>query len=125
MFQGFCVQIFRAEHQLPGIEKFRTEDSEDKLLKGHAVVGKKAAQSEGERRQHTQPADVSLARHGPEPKVHAHRHDDGQQGENELPQGESEKQALLVVADFFVDADFDDNSLPFNQLIFIFACIIM
>ena len=112
MLQCFCIQILRAEYQFPGIEKFRTEDGKDKLLKGHAVVGKKAAQGEGERRQHTQPADVPLAHHGPEPEVHAYRHDDSQQGENELPQGESEKQTLLVVADFFVDADFDGESPP-------------
>ena len=105
MLQSLGVQILRAEHQLSGIEKFRAEDGEDEFLKGHAVVGKKAAQGEGERRQHTQPADVPLAHHGPEPEVHAYRHDDGQQGENELPQGQPEEQAFLIVADFFVDAN--------------------
>ena len=35
-----------------------------------------------------------------------HRHQHGQQGEQELPQGQPEKQAFLIVPDFFVDADF-------------------
>ena len=38
------------------------------------------------------------------PKVNAHRHSDGKQGEQELPQGEPKEQALLIVTDLLVDA---------------------
>lgn len=74
------------------------------MLKGHAVVGKKAADGEGEGGQHTQPSHVRIPYHGAEPKVNTYRHSDGKQCENELPQREAEEQALLIVADLFVDA---------------------
>ena len=82
------------------------DDGEEKFLKGHAVVGKKAAQGEGEGGQDADPADLPAAHHVAQAEIQPHRHQDGQQGEQELPQGQPEEQAFLVVPNFFVDADF-------------------
>ena len=94
------------EYQLFGVQQLRSDERQQELFKGHAVVGKKAAHGEGERRQNAHPADVAAAHDIAQAKVHAHGHQHGQQGENELPQGQAEEYALLVVPDFFVDADF-------------------
>ena len=83
-----------------------SKKSEDEALQGHAVVGKKAAQSEGERCQNTDPADLATAHRVPQAEINSHGHDHGQQGEQELAQGQPEEQAFLIVPDFFVDADF-------------------
>ena len=106
MLHCLCVQIFRPKHQLSGIQQFSADDGEEELLKGHAVVSEEAAQGEGERRQDADPADLPTACHIAQAEIQPHRHQDGQQGEQELPQGQAEKQALLVVPDFFVDAYF-------------------
>ena len=106
MIQRFGIQIFCPEHQLFRIQQLGTDDGEDELFKGHAVVGKKAAQGKGKRCQDTHPADFSAPHYIAQAEIHAHSHSHGQQGKNELPQGQPEKQALLVVPDFFVDTDF-------------------
>ena len=89
-----------------GIQQLGADDGEEELFKGHAVVSEKAAQGEGECRHDTDPADLSAAYHVAQAEIQPHRHQDGQQGKQELPQGKPEEQALLVVPDFFVDADF-------------------
>ena len=80
--------------------------SVEKLFKGHAVVGEKAAQGEGEGGQDADPADLPAAHHIAQAEIQPHRHQHSQQGEQELPQGQPEEQAFLIVPDFFVDADF-------------------
>ena len=111
MLHRLGVQIFRPEHQLSGIQQLRADDSEEELFKGHAVISEKATQGEGERRQDADPADLPVAQHVAQAEVQPHRHQDGQQGKQELPQGQAEKQAFLIVPDFFVDADFYKNHL--------------
>lgn len=111
MVQGFCVEIFRPEYQLLRVEKFRADERQNEAFQGHAVVGKKAAEGEGERSQDADPADFSCSNDIPQAEVHSHGHHDGQQGEQELPQGQAEEQAFLVVPDFFVDTNFYDLSL--------------
>ncbi len=115
IFQGFGVQILRFEHQLSGIEQFRPDHGQEKPLKGHAVVGEKAAEGKRERGQDAHPADLSRPYDVLQPKIHPHRHKNGQQREQELAQGQAEKQALLIVPDFFVDAYFYEISRPFNM----------
>ena len=106
MLHRLGVQILRPEHQLSGVQQLRADDGEEKFLKGHAVVSEKATEGEGEGGQDADPADLSAAYCVPKAEVNSHGHDHGQQGEQELPQGQPEEQALLVVPDFFVDADF-------------------
>lgn len=98
------------EHQPLRTEKFRADEGQDEAFKGHAVVGKKAAQGEGKGGQDAHPADLPGTYHIAQTKVDPHRHQDGQQGEQELPQRQPEKQTFLVVPDFFVDADFYKNT---------------
>ena len=106
MLHRLGVQIFRPEHQLSGIQQLRADDGEEESFKGHAVVSEKTAEGEGERGQDADPADLPAAYHIAQAEIQPHRHQDGQQGEQELPQGQPEEQAFLVVPDFFVDADF-------------------
>ena len=112
MLHRLGVQIFRPEHQPSGVQKLRADDGEEELFKGHAVVSEKAAQGEGERRQDADPADLPAAQHIAQAEVQPHCHQDGQQGKQELTQGQAEKQAFLIVPDFFVDADFYGRSPP-------------
>ena len=112
VFKGFGVQIVRFEHQLFGVQQFGADEGHEELLERHAVVGEKAAQGKGKRCQDADPADLAGANHAPQAEIHAHGHSYGQQGENELPQGQAEEQAFLIVPDFFVDADFYNRSPP-------------
>ena len=107
MLHRLGIQIFRPEHQFSGVQQLRADDGEEKFLKGHAVVSEKATEGEGERCQDADPADLPAAHHVAQAEIQPHRHQHGQQGKQELPQGQPEEQAFLVVLDFFVDADFD------------------
>ena len=89
-----------------GIQQFRADERQQKLFKGNSVVCEKAAHGEWELRQDAHPADVAAAHDIAQAEIHAHSHQHGQQGEDELPQGQAEEYALLIVPDFFVDADF-------------------
>ena len=94
------------EYQFLRIQQFRADERQQELFKGHAVVGEETAHGEGERRQDAHPADVADAHDIAQAEIHAHGHQHGQQGEDELPQGQAEEYAFLIVPDFFVDADF-------------------
>ena len=106
MLHRLGVEVLRPEHQLSGVQQLRADDGEEESFKGHAVVSEKAAEGEGERCQDADPADLPAAHHVAQAEIQPYRHQHGQQGEQELPQGQPEEQALLVVPDFFVDADF-------------------
>ena len=103
--------MLRPEYEFRGIQQLGADDGEEEAFKGHAIVSEKAAHGKGERREDADPADFPDARHVAQSEIQPHRHQDGQQGEQELPQGQPEKQAFLIVADFFVDAYFDEYHL--------------
>ena len=109
VFKGFGVQIVRFEHQLFGVQQLGADEGHEELLERHTVVGKEPAQGERKRRQDADPADLAAAHDAAQAEIYAHGHSYGQQGENELPQGQAEEQAFLIVPDFFVDADFYKN----------------
>ena len=100
------------EHKALGIEQLRADESKDKSLEGHAVVMEKAAQSKRERGKDADHADYLVAHRTAQQKIRRDCHGNGKQRKNCLPQRESEEQALLIVADLFVDLDFDKNSPP-------------
>ena len=106
MLHCLGVEVLRPEHQLSGVQQLRADDGEEELFKGHAVVGEKAAEGEGEGGQDADPADLPAAHRVPQAEVNGHGHHHGQQDEQELAQGQPEEQAFLIVPDFFVDADF-------------------
>lgn len=84
------------------------------MFKGHSVVTEKAAEGERKRGEDAHHADLPLAHHVPQEKIRRDSDDHRQQREQELAQREPEEQALVVVADFFVDAYFDRGSPPIN-----------
>ena len=94
-----------------GVQQLGADEGQEELFERHAVVREKATQSEGERRQDAHPADLAAAYHVAQAEIRTYRHQHSQQGKNELTQGEAKEQALLIVPDFFVDANSDKISL--------------
>lgn len=84
------------------------------MFKGHSVVAEKAAEGERKGGEDAHHADLPLADHVPQEKICRDSNDHRQQREQELTQREPEEQALVIVADFFVDAYFDRGSPPIN-----------
>ena len=93
MLHRLGIQIFRPEHQFSGVQQLRADDGEEKFLKGHAVVSEKATEGEGEGGQDADPADLPAVHHVAQAEVQPHRHQDGQQGKQELPR-DSPKNSL-------------------------------
>ena len=87
-------------------EKLGLDVRPDKLLGGHAVVFHKAENRKRERGNDAQPTDGFRAEHVPKTEIHADRNPDGQYRKDELTQRQAHKDRLLIVADFFVDFDF-------------------
>lgn len=83
------------------------------MLQRHGVVMEKAAQGKGKGCQHTDPSDLAGADNCAQTEVNAHSHGDGQQSKNELSERKPEKQALLIISDFLVDAYLYMSSPPF------------
>jgi len=108
VFQQFGVQIIRFKHQSSGIQQFRADDGYEELLQRHAIVGEESAQGEWERSQDTHPARGLLAQHGTQQQVNAHGQSHREQGAEELPGGQAEENAFLVLAYFFGNFDFDN-----------------
>ena len=94
------------EYQLLRVQQLWADERQQEFLKRHAVVCEKTAQSEGKRRQDAHPADLAGAHDIVQTEIHAHSHQHGQQGEDKLPQGQTEEYTFLIVPNFFVDADF-------------------
>ena len=84
----------------------------------HAVILEKSAEGEGESVQDADLSDLGGSQHGAQAEIYAYGNGDGQQREDELAERQPEKQALLIVSDFFVDAYLDWISPPFPFLNF-------
>ena len=78
----------------------------NEAFQGHAVVRKESTKGKGERRQDANPANFAASNDISQAKINTYSHDYGQQSEQELTQRKSEKQALLIVPDFLIDAHF-------------------
>lgn len=83
----------------------------DKLLGGHAVVFHKAENRKRERGNNTQPTDGFRTEYIPKSEVHADGNADREYREDELTQRQTHEDRLLIVADFFVDFDFQKGFL--------------
>jgi len=94
--------------QALGQEKFRLKVGPEKLLRRHAVVLNETEGSKGGSPQNAHPAYGFRTEEAPQAEVDADGHDDGQDRKNELPHGQSKKQALGIVPDFPVDLDFQN-----------------
>ena len=79
---------------------------EEETLQRHAVVLEEAAEGKGERAEHADPADLAGPQDIAQAKVCSHGDGHRQQREDELAERQPEKQAFLIVPDFFVDAYF-------------------
>ena len=117
-FHEFCIQVVRFEDEPMRIYKFRTDVGKNKALQRHAVVLEEAAEGKGKSAKDAHPTDFPGAQHVAQAKIHAHGNADGQQGEDELTERESEEQALLIVSDFFIDAYFYLFSPPYLFIAF-------
>ena len=109
---NLVVQAIRLEYQPFGHEDFRFDPCPQQLFGRHAVVAEKSAGGERRSAQDTHPAHLLCADDGSQAKIKAHRRAKRQQRADELPSVQSEKDVLVVVADFFGDFDFDSSSPP-------------
>ncbi len=83
----------------------------DKLFCSHAVVFHKAENRKWERSNDAQPTDGFRAEHVSESEIHADCNADRQHREDELAQRQAHEDRFLIVADFFVDFDFQKGFL--------------
>lgn len=119
--QGFVRDVGRLKGQALGQEKLRLDVGPQKLLRRHAVVLNKTEGREGGGPQNAHPAYGFRAKEAPQAEVDADGHDNGQNRKNELPHGQSKKQAPCIIPDFPVDLDFQNiitstkNSASFTK----------
>jgi len=92
-------------------EKLGLDIRLNKLFGGHAVVFHKAENRKRERGNDAQPTDGFRAEHVPEPEIHADRNAYRQYRKDELAQRQAHEDRFLIVADFFVDFDFQKGFL--------------
>ena len=88
-----------------------SEPVEQKLLCGHAVVGKEAHKGKGRSTQHTEPGYCLGADMGRQTEIEGNSHGDCCQRKEKLPQRQAEEHTLPVVANLLVDFDFHNTSL--------------
>ena len=92
----------------------RFEEGPGKLLQGQAVVAEEARHGHRRGGQDAQPAGVFLANGRAQQQIDGNGDPHGNHGTEELPGGQAEKNAFLVLAYLFRNFDFDvfDNISP-------------
>lgn len=80
---------------------------------GQAIVAEEPGHGHGRDSQDAHPARGLLAQHGTQQQVNAHGQSHREQGAEELPGGQAEENAFLVLAYFFGNFDFDNGSPQF------------
>ena len=111
--QHIVVEILGHKAPLPGAQDFRLDKSPNELLQGQAVIAEKARHGHGRGGQDAHPARGFLAQRGAQQQVGGHGDPHGEQGAEELPGGQTEENAFLVLAYFFGNFDFDNRSPQF------------
>lgn len=94
------VNAVGTEHQTLGRQQLRLDPCPGELLRRHAVIPEKAAQRERGGAQNADPADFRVSRHGAQQEIQPHRRAKREQGADELPAGESEKDCFPVFPNF-------------------------
>ena len=133
MYQGATASpglvmgpVRRLRHSGPGLERVvQTPGREQALLNAAVVLAKdelrlleEAAEGKGKGAQNADPADFPGIQYRPQTEIYAHGNSDGQQCKNELAERKPEKQTLLIIPDFFVDAYFYSRFTSFPILCF-------
>lgn len=81
------MEVMRFKPSAPGAENFGLNDSPDKLLKSHAVVGEKASHACRGRAEDAQPTGSFFAEYGAKAQVYTHGNQDGEGRAKELTDG--------------------------------------
>lgn len=105
--QHSVVEVLGDEPPSSGAKQFGFEEGPGKLLQGQAVVAEEPGHGYGCGGQDAEPACGLLAEYGTQAQVDGHGNPHGGHGAEELPGGETEKDRLLVLADFFGNLNFD------------------
>jgi len=101
VLQSLVVKAVGFKHQFFRVQKFRLEPRPCRLFSSHAMVFEKAAGREGRGSEDAHPAHFFAADQRAQAEVQPNRRAYGQQGADKLPGGESEKDGLLIIPDFF------------------------
>lgn len=95
------MEIVGFKPSAPGAEDFGLNNSPDKLLKGHAVVGEKASHACWGCAEYAQPTGSFFAENGAKAQIDTHGNQYGEGRAKELTDGKAEEYRFLVAADFF------------------------
>ena len=101
VFHSFIVEAVGFKDQLLRIQEFRLKPCPRHLFSSHTMVFEKAAGGEGPGSQDADPAHFLAANQWTQAKIQPDCHTYGQQRTDKLPGGESEKDGLLIIPDFF------------------------
>lgn len=104
---GLIVIVSGNVFALSGAKELRLDIGDGELFKRHAVVVKKAGDGHGRGEQDADPACGLLSGKAGHDEVGCDGDPHGQNGADELPPGQAEKDAFLVLAYLFRDFDFD------------------
>ena len=107
--EAVIAEVFSDVLAIPGKQELGLDDRPKELLKGHAVVTKKARHGSGRGEDDAEPACGFLADHITQEQICACGNAHGKDCAEELTGGQTEENALLVLSDLFRDFNFFDG----------------
>ena len=107
--EAVVAEVFSDVLAISGKQELGFDDRPKELLKGHAVVIKKARHGSGRSEDNTEPACGFLADHITQEQIRASGDADGEDRAEELTGGQAKENAFLVLSDLFWDFYFFDG----------------
>jgi hypothetical protein len=112
--EAVVAEVFSDVLTISGKQELGLDDRPKELLKGHAVVIKKARHGSGRGEDDAEPACSFLADHITQKQIRASGDADGKDRAEELTGRQAKENAFLVLPDLLRDLYFDDMYyLPF------------
>ena len=107
--EAVIAEVFSYVLAISGIQELGLDDRPKELLKGHAVVIKKARHGSGRSQDDAEPACSFLADHVTQEKIRAGGDADGKDRAEELTGRQAKENAFLVLPDLFRNFNFFDG----------------
>jgi hypothetical protein len=107
--EAVIAEVFSDIFAISGKQELSLDDRPKELLKGHAVVIKKARHGSGRSQDDTEPACSFLADHITQKQIRACGNADGKDRAEELTDRQAKENAFLVLPDLFGDFNFFDG----------------
>ena len=112
--EAVIAEVFSDVFAISGKQELGLDNRPQELLKGHAVVIKKARHGSGRSQDDAEPACGFLADHVAQEQIRAGGDADGKDRAEELPGRQAKENTFLVLSDLFRDFNFFDGFyLPF------------